>query len=346
MKSTLISHKVNNWKLFLQNDPEPVKGIVDNPIEFFQENFSKKDFELFNLIIYAFNKYEQVYISQATLARWVGCSREHANRILAKLKDWGLISSYYRYKKSCFYKLSSFFADFYVRRSLSKLFKSFTFLTVIWLNSPLYASFAKKITLLNKRIIKKVDRTAICYFNCCQVLCACTYARVREENGTQKTGEKNLKHEVLNRLSEKLGLTRDDLDRLKNYDDDILLKAEDVLKKKTPANPAGYLFGICKQEQSRKDQAESKKENSYKAKLQSSQVIQKENIQHRKQEELRQILWHEKNKQQQELNEKSWMMTSREAESKYEKAHLIQNQFYRNILLETLSQKIKIIDSI
>lgn len=47
-----------------------------------------------------------VYVSQSCMADYLGRSREQVNRLIAKLKSYGLIKVQYRHKKTCLYQIA------------------------------------------------------------------------------------------------------------------------------------------------------------------------------------------------------------------------------------------------
>lgn len=49
------------------------------------------------------------YVSQAFIAMEVGATREHTNRCIRWLRDRGLIDTYFRPNKTCFYRLNDYF---------------------------------------------------------------------------------------------------------------------------------------------------------------------------------------------------------------------------------------------
>lgn len=71
-----------------------------------------------------------VYLTQSTLAKMVGISRQYCNYLLGQLVAAGFILSNYRHKTSCEYKFSSYFHSTSVRDALKHLIPSFKWLSL------------------------------------------------------------------------------------------------------------------------------------------------------------------------------------------------------------------------
>ena len=132
------------------------EAILYNIADYIQSNFSKIDILITGFIITARYNYKDIHHSQSTIARKVGCSREHVNRILRKLKKLGLVNYIYRHMTSCLYRLSSFFDQRETRQQLRKYFPILWYLPVIWL-MPNETVIDKNITQLKNLYEDKIE---------------------------------------------------------------------------------------------------------------------------------------------------------------------------------------------
>lgn len=73
-----------------------------------------------------YHKYHTVYIRQDTLARWLRVSRKTINLLLGQLIEDGVIVSYYRHKKSNYYKFSNYMMEKSVLSSISSTMSIFS----------------------------------------------------------------------------------------------------------------------------------------------------------------------------------------------------------------------------
>jgi Crp-like helix-turn-helix domain len=259
--------KINSSRII---DPIPIKGIVSGAQAYFKENFSKSDFALFDKLLYFFNTNQQVYVSQSKLAALTGCSREHVNRTLSRFKNLGIISSLYRHNRTSLYRLSSYFHDFYVRNSLKSLFSSFARLTIFWISPAFYSETEEKITRIYKGIYKKNLTRSSCYFNGCLGKCECVFSKV-VSGKVPESRWSVIKNELLNKVSERLSLNADDLERLGHYPTRIIDRAARILEKSQGiGDKTAYFFGICK-----KLMATDKPQESYQAPRLSTQNYKK-----------------------------------------------------------------------
>lgn len=103
--------------------PEVLPSIQRDPEEYVSLLSTSKQ-KVFEFLLWRDNKSIQIDVSQTTIARWCGLSREYVNRILTKLEKDGVIAMMYRHKKTSLYKVSSFF-DANVRKKISYIFRSF-----------------------------------------------------------------------------------------------------------------------------------------------------------------------------------------------------------------------------
>ncbi len=74
--------------------------------------------------------YRNIYLTQSTLAKMLGISRQYCNYLLGELVAAGFILSNYRHKTSCEYKFSSYFHATAIRDALKHLIPSFKWLSI------------------------------------------------------------------------------------------------------------------------------------------------------------------------------------------------------------------------
>lgn len=83
---------------------------------------------------------------QDTLGKWSGFTREHVNRFLAQLKEWGIISWMGRHYQSNIYYVNPAFRDHFLRSKLKHIFSALAYFH-IGLLEP-------NVTLINSFIYK------------------------------------------------------------------------------------------------------------------------------------------------------------------------------------------------
>jgi hypothetical protein len=81
--------------------------------------------EIFNKVVRYANKYKIIYPRQTTIARQVGCSREHVNRTISKFERDGLLEKNKIGYGACVYRFSSFVYKANFRIVLSPLLTAF-----------------------------------------------------------------------------------------------------------------------------------------------------------------------------------------------------------------------------
>ena len=109
---------------FFSADPVPV-GEVMASVENFFGGKSRGFISIFNILLNHSDKYNHVYLSQSTIAKWAGLTREHVNRIIRDLESYGLLLSNYFHMNSKVYKISSYFKTIDVMSRLRHVFSSF-----------------------------------------------------------------------------------------------------------------------------------------------------------------------------------------------------------------------------
>jgi len=115
-----MNYKAENFR----NQAQTTKQIsnsdcVEISLEF---DFSLRG--LLDFMIGASNCLREMHFTQSYIAKKLGITREHTNRLLAKARKLGIVSSEYRHMTSCIYTLHHAFKDIDVRNSLKHLYKS------------------------------------------------------------------------------------------------------------------------------------------------------------------------------------------------------------------------------
>lgn len=67
------------------------------------------------------NRYKEVFVSQSTIAKKIGCSRQLVNKIFGIMAQFGLIKKHFRRWTTCIYELPDFFWDILFRKQLSHI---------------------------------------------------------------------------------------------------------------------------------------------------------------------------------------------------------------------------------
>lgn len=101
--------------------------VRNDPTHFFSQLTAIQQ-RVLNQFFYLDSRYVDLWVSQEAIARYVGISREHVNRILYHFESLGIISSAYRHLRTSRYRLSNFFYDPKVRSSLVGIFAAFSFM--------------------------------------------------------------------------------------------------------------------------------------------------------------------------------------------------------------------------
>lgn len=114
-KNITIRKEKQGWKYL---DPKPANHILIQP-ELYFKCLSRAKRRILNFLIMLNNQHEDVFPSQTTLAEVADVCRQHANDILKQLEGDGLILRNYRHKKSCQYKISSWFYNLDLRTQLT-----------------------------------------------------------------------------------------------------------------------------------------------------------------------------------------------------------------------------------
>jgi hypothetical protein len=216
---------------FSATDPRVNDQIRANPYAYFAA-LTSKECKVFNVFAYWSNQLRMCYIRQDTIARFVGLSREHVNRIIHKFKKDGLLSSNYRHLTSCEYKLSSFFNDFFIRSQLKRFISQFVYLPI--------ALLQPHITQYIRFIYKSIGfDTVTCYDTNLH-----TRARTRERYPSPPRREMIAAY--VNEI-EDIQLTAEDKVHLSRYSPEaVAYGLRQVRKAHTVHNPAAYLIACCK----------------------------------------------------------------------------------------------------
>lgn len=87
---------------------EALKTILEAPVSFFN-SLDESDIQFLDYFLYTRSKFKSNYKSQVYIAADLGISVRSVQRKLDKFWGYGLISSFYRHRKTCFYNVSQIF---------------------------------------------------------------------------------------------------------------------------------------------------------------------------------------------------------------------------------------------
>jgi predicted transcriptional regulator len=231
--------------------------FVADPFTWFVYNLTDVEKELFNLLVWADNNKQFTYFSQLQLAKKIGTTRETINRMLAKLKRFGLVSfKQLGYNLPCVYKIHSYFRTLNARDCLSQLLPAikkriFKFIDN-FLPNGIKSHYHKQLI---KSFINKTRQDKYLYS---------AVGQQRSGEGEEMTFEE--KKKVLQRMRngelglsaitpaienfKSLQLTTAGMVMLTGYMDEIIAYADECLAKKINYskldNPFGYVIGICR----------------------------------------------------------------------------------------------------
>jgi hypothetical protein len=224
-------------------DCTPIDSILQAPIQSLRKHLTPLQLNITNYVLAKGARYEDIYMRQDTIAKYVGTSREWVNKSIKKIVSLGLISKHTRPNKSCVYRVSSWLSDYWVRKKLSPIFNAFKWLPLSLLipalqsaNTTLKESshdvnkvlFIKSLTTTNSRILSNYDYKERCHNSNLKI----------KESGMSK---------LLSRLQEELKFDEETLAALATYDEKILLAAEKALakSKKNIVHRGPYFLSIC-----------------------------------------------------------------------------------------------------
>lgn len=232
---------------------------VEKILSLFQTEFSYFQLALLNQMVSLCSRYRIVYISQERLAQYLGCTRETVNRLLAKISELGLLRVINRgVKRTCLYQLPTMLFDFYVRKKLSKVIKSFDILPYFWLFSKqvMDQSFIENVTQVNyKNYIINLSSPISISNNIYNVSNHLNLEINRTINVVSSKKEvrkmSNKKVELLSELKNLLMLDDFNMTTIEDFEFDVLLEAKKRLTKiiavRSVRDKASYFVCICKQ---------------------------------------------------------------------------------------------------
>jgi hypothetical protein len=115
-----MNYKAENFR----NQAQTTKQISNSDCVEISLGFDFSLRGLLDFMIGASNCLREMHFTQSYIAKKLGITREHTNRLLAKARKLGIVSSEYRHMTSCIYTLHHAFKDIDVRNSLKHLYKS------------------------------------------------------------------------------------------------------------------------------------------------------------------------------------------------------------------------------
>jgi hypothetical protein len=222
--------------LFDLIDPKVSLEVSLDPVKVFSE-MSDGELKIFNCLLYWWNKGKQIYIRQDTLAAFAGFkSREYVNRLIGKFIKLGILVTNYRHKKSCLYRISSYFNDIQVRSYLKKYLPQLAYFQLRLL--------LPEVTQYISSFIYNIDRS----FDLDQQVSKHVHERAYMRGNSidsKKTREVMIKQYVED--IKKPVLTYQDKVQLSKYSEKAVRSALIKLQKAgTVRSPVGYMIVCCK----------------------------------------------------------------------------------------------------
>jgi DNA-binding Lrp family transcriptional regulator len=361
-------------------DCTPISEIKDNLSEALRDKLTKSEIKVLDYLFGVTAKHKIRYPSQDEIAIAVNCSRKTVIRAVKKLKSLGIVSVLYRPNATCLYKISSLFSNFYNLHSIKNIFKnvrkniiklSLLLLPLTLLTSRFNSSFPENVSQLNKSI-NFINNSNLDYLSNVQknqlggsVLNKnlkenkTTYKNLENvieselglwENSDNKTLENQLQvanklsrynmDDIVKRISERLSLNFDEIERLRQFPKSVLLKSEYrfVNTKENVSSPIPYFFGICykiqRLENSRNFGSDNKTK-SYNSSMPQISVEQKK----AQEEKL-----FKQREEERERNKKSWQVSRDQANELMKKALDNPNDYWRNLGMEILNKNLIIVE--
>jgi len=296
-------------------DSIPVDFIKKNLIEGMEKNLTKSEIKVLNCLFYFRAKYEIIHVSHSKIAEIIDCDRRTVIRAMHKLRKLGLISTMYRHRDTCLYKISSFILDFYRLNLLKKIFSnvenniiklSLYFLPLFFLTSSItsvnvtqlkkvnyinnnnldYVSNVQKNQLGGSVLNKNLKENKTTYKNLGNVIESELGLWENSENKLQVANKFRIlsrynMDDIIKRISERLELNFDQEDRLKKFSKSVLLKSEYrfINNKENISSPIPYFFGICYKIQrleNNRSSGENNKSTSYNSSVSKITIEQRQ----------------------------------------------------------------------
>jgi hypothetical protein len=179
-----------------------------------------------DLLVRFKRRYRWIEPSQDYIARAVGCTREWINKVLKYLSSLGVITSFYRHRRSSLYAVTDFLEQPHIRTKLQHLIPALVVFPLHCLIVP-----DGQFTPINKVFNKNISRIF--------------YTRYISREGTAK--KEQLMNKALPTIKG-LNLTRYGALRLSVYPDAAIQYAEQELQKnKNLRAPLGFVHSKCKE---------------------------------------------------------------------------------------------------
>lgn len=99
---------------------EICREIIDDPVLYFSA-LNKTEIAIINTLFKLKSKYNKVHVSQETIAKWLGITRQQVNRVIKKLATNGIIAKIHRTYDSCFYLIPDFFKQENIKGKLKTI---------------------------------------------------------------------------------------------------------------------------------------------------------------------------------------------------------------------------------
>jgi len=128
-------------------DARPIPQVVHDPL-YYCQSLNPIKIKILDRLLSFDTENKNIWLSQSTMAKELGISRQWCNQMLREMEDDGLFLSNYRHMRSNEYQVSSFFRSTKVRRLLAPLFRSFRVLFLVMLTQVnLHGSMKEDIIL-------------------------------------------------------------------------------------------------------------------------------------------------------------------------------------------------------
>lgn len=146
---------MNNYNLSLAKNQDSTSNFYFSFLQEAQgvlQKFSRRKRLLLNNLAYFEQKYRVASPSQTTLGYHSGIGREHANRSLQEFKELDFITSQFRYKTTCIYKLNPLFYYPPIAHSLKHLLPNLVLNLLLVVGSGSNHCFDQNVTLIKVKL--------------------------------------------------------------------------------------------------------------------------------------------------------------------------------------------------
>jgi len=222
---------VKRWN---ELQPVPESALLTSRLSTLSSVLTASERVLLNIMIECDNRYPVIYVSQETLADYVGISRQHVNKSLHALEAKGLIAINYRHMNSCIYKISSVFHLKEIRDRLKNYLPSLNSLYITML-VPLMFSVCNYSRFKHRKTTQLYKEQNVIYNNT-----TTTVSHTRSD--TMSDQAKKTRVSIPGLI-----FTEQEQDQIDQYSDKTISYAKEVFyKAKNINNPTRFFLGICR----------------------------------------------------------------------------------------------------